>query len=196
MTIQILLALIAFTIVSSGTPGPNNLMLMASGANYGMRRTLPHMAGIVVGFGAMVFIVGIGLAGVFQTEPRIVTALQIASVVYMLYLAWKIANSSAPKATEGGRPFSFLQAAAFQWVNPKAWAAALTAVTVYAADRTVGSVAIVATVSCVVSVPSVLLWSWMGTELRRWLSSPARLRAFNWTMAALLVASLWPVLAL
>lgn len=196
MTFQILIALIAFTIVASGTPGPNNLMLMASGANYGMRRTVPHMMGIVIGFGAMVFIVGVGLAGVFQAEPRIVTALQIASVVYMLYLAWKIANSSAPKATEGGRPFTFLQAAAFQWVNPKAWAGALTAVTVYAADRAIPTVAIVALVSCIVSVPSVLLWSWMGTELRRWLSSPARLRAFNWTMAALLVASLWPVLAL
>lgn len=197
MTTDIFLALVAFTFVAATTPGPNNLMLMASGANYGLRRTVPHMAGIVIGFGIMVFVMGVGLAGLFQAAPWAVDLLKIASACYMLYLAWKIANSAPPgPATQGGRPMTFLQAVMFQWINPKAWAGALTAVTVYAADRSLASVAIVGLTSSVISVPSVLLWSWMGTELRRFLSSPARLRGFNWTMAALLVASLWPVLTL
>ncbi len=195
MTFEIFVALCAFTLAASITPGPNNLMLMTSGANFGMRRTVPHMAGIAIGFGAMALILGVGLSGIFQAVPAAMTVLKVLSVVYMLYLAWKIATATeVGRAREGARPLTFLQAAAFQWVNPKAWAGALTAVTVYAPEQTLADVAIVASTSTSVSVPSVVLWAWMGLQLRRWLSSPARLRAFNWTMAALLVLSLWPVL--
>ncbi len=195
MTYDIFTALVAFAFVTSVTPGPNNLMLMASGANFGFRRTVPHMLGIGIGFAAMAFLVGLGLAGIILTVPAAEWALKAASVAYMLWLAWKIARSSAPKeGAAAGRPMSFLQAAAFQWVNPKAWAMALTATAVYAPDRTLLSLALVAVVFAAVNLPSVSVWTVIGQELRRVLTNPARLRAFNWTMAALLVASLWPVL--
>ena len=136
MIYDFIIPLVAFAFVTSITPGPNNLMLLASGANYGFKRSLPHMLGISLGHAFMVFLVGIGLAEVFEIHPVLKTVLKVVSVAYMLYLAWKIANASAPEETEGkGRPFTFMQAAAFQWVNPKAWAMALTAVTVYAPNQ-------------------------------------------------------------
>ncbi len=195
MTWDILTALALFALVTSVTPGPNNLMLMASGANFGFQRTIPHMLGVALGFVFMAVLVGAGLAGLFQSHPRAVLALEIVSVAYMLWLAWKIARSAAPGERQaGGVPMTFLQAAAFQWVNPKAWAMALTAVSVYAPDRSLASVALVAVVFGVVNLPSVSVWVVMGRELRRVLTNPARLQAFNWTMAVLLVASLLPVL--
>jgi threonine/homoserine/homoserine lactone efflux protein len=144
----------------------------------------------------MVFLVGLGLAGVFLAEPRLFTALKVVSVAYMLWLAWKIAMAAPPKPGEaGGRPFTFLQAAAFQWVNPKAWAMALGAVTVYAPGGEVWTTAMVAVVFAGVNLPSVTVWAAAGQALRRWLDTPGRLRAFNGAMAVLLVLSLWPVLA-
>jgi threonine/homoserine/homoserine lactone efflux protein len=196
MTQDLLLALMGFAFATSVTPGPNNMMLLASGANFGLRRTVPHMLGISVGHSVMVFLVGLGLAGLFLTEPRLFTALKVVSVAYMLWLAWKIATAAPPKPGQaGGRPFSFLQAAAFQWVNPKAWAMALTAVTVYAPGGEVWPTALVAVVFAMVNLPSVTVWAAAGQALRRWLDTPGRLRAFNVTMAVLLVLSLWPVLA-
>ena len=178
MTYDILLALVAFAFVTSVTPGPNNLMLMASGVNFGFRRSLPHMLGVALGFTAMVLIVGLGLAGLFRADPRAVLVLKVVSVAYMLWLAWKIAHSAAPKQGKaGGRPLSFVQAAGFQWVNPKAWAMAL-----------------VAAVFGAVNLPSVAVWVAAGQGLRRFLTRPGRLHLFNWTMAILLVASLYPVL--
>jgi threonine/homoserine/homoserine lactone efflux protein len=195
MTQEILLALVVFAFTTSVTPGPNNMMLLASGANFGFRRTVPHMAGISVGHSVMVFVVGLGLAGVFHAEPRFVTALKVVSVAYMLWLAWKIAHAAPPgDGRAGGRPMTFLQAAGFQWVNPKAWAMALTAVTVYAPGGAVAPTAAVAVVFACVNLPSVSLWAAAGQVVRRWLDTGARLRVFNVTMAMLLVASLWPVL--
>lgn len=195
MTYDALLALLAFAFVTSVTPGPNNMLLLASGVNHGFRLTIPHMLGISLGHALMVFLVGLGLAGVFQAVPMLHSALKVLSVAYMLWLAWKIANSAAPEGKAAkGRPFTFLQAAAFQWVNPKAWAMALGAVTVYAPDRALLTMVVVAVVFCTVNLPSVSLWCAAGQGLRRWLDHPARLRAFNWTMAALLVLSLVPML--
>jgi threonine/homoserine/homoserine lactone efflux protein len=193
--LETLPALFAFAFVTSVTPGPNNLMLMASGANFGFRRTVPHMLGVALGFVLMAFLVGLGLAGLFQTYPAAVTALEIAGVLYMLWLAWKIAHAAPPaeRAAEG-RPMTFLQAAAFQWVNPKAWAMALTAVTLYAPDRSLGAVLLVAAIFGAINLPSVGVWALAGQGLRRVLTSRRRLVAFNWTMAALLVLSLAPVL--
>jgi len=177
------------------TPGPNNLMLMASGANFGFRRTVPHMLGVSLGFVLMAFLVGLGLAGLFQAYPLAQTALEVVSVVYMLWLAWKIAHSAAPKDRQaGGTPMTFLQAAAFQWVNPKAWAMALTAVTVYAPDRSLWAVALVAVIFGAINLPSVSLWTLIGQQLRRVLTNTRRLTIFNWTMAGLLILSLAPVL--
>lgn len=195
MMLETLPALALFALVTSVTPGPNNLMLMASGANFGFRRTVPHMLGVGLGFVLMTFLVGVGLAGLFQTYPLAVTALEVVSVVYMLWLAWKIAHAAAPKDRQaGGTPMTFLQAAAFQWVNPKAWAMALTAITVHAPDRSLWAVALVAVIFGAINLPSVSLWTLIGQQLRRVLTNTRRLTIFNWTMAGLLVLSLAPVL--
>lgn len=195
MTLEILAALVLYAFVTSITPGPNNLMLMASGANFGFSRTIPHMAGVGLGFGFMVFLVGIGLAGLFHAIPYSDLALKTLSVVYMLYLAWKIATASGiGEGDARGVPMTFLQAAAFQWVNPKAWSMALAAVSLYAAGQSLLSVAIVAVAFLLVNLPSVGVWVIAGTQMRRFLTSAGRLRAFNIVMALLLVASLIPVL--
>ncbi|WP_170765593.1 LysE family translocator [Ruegeria lacuscaerulensis] len=195
MTHDIFLALIAFAFVSSITPGPNNLMLMASGANFGFRRTIPHMLGIGLGFTFMVLLVGAGLVQLFDRYPISYTALKVASVIYLLYLAWKIAHAAPVKGkTAAGEPMTFLQAAAFQWVNPKAWAMALTATTAYTPDQTLTAIVIVALVFGAVNLPSVSTWTVLGQQMARILTNPHRLLVFNWTMAALLVASLYPVL--
>jgi threonine/homoserine/homoserine lactone efflux protein len=189
-------ALIGFAFVTSITPGPNNMMLIASGANFGFWRSVPHMLGISIGHMAMTLIVGLGLAGIVHQEPRILTVLKWVSVAYLLWLAWKLANAAAPgDAKAGGTPMTFFGAALFQWVNPKAWTMSLGAVTAYATDPTPLTVALIAATFAVINLPSVSLWTLAGQELRRWLTSPTRLKVFNWTMAALLVASLWPVLS-
>ena len=195
MTYQLFLALLGFAFVTSVTPGPNNMMLMASGANFGFRRTLPHMFGISLGHALMVFLVGLGLAGMIHAVPGLLIGMKVASVLYMVWLAWKIARSAAPgEGRARGQPFSFLQAAAFQWVNPKAWAMALGATSAYAPDGSVRSYLMVAAVFAMVNLPSVSLWAIAGQNIRRFLSSPSRLRTFNWVMAGLLILSLLPVI--
>ncbi|RFP90993.1 LysE family translocator [Rhodobacteraceae bacterium 63075] len=197
MTYELLFGLVAFAFVSSATPGPNNMMLMASGANFGFRRSIPHMLGIGLGFGFMIFLVGLGLIQIFDIWPVSRTILKVVSVAYLGWLAWKIAHAAPPERGEaGGRPLTFLQAAAFQWVNPKAWTMALTAITIYAPERGFWSIAWVALAFVAVNIPSVSIWTLLGRELRRFLTSPAKLRGFNWTMAVLLIASLYPVLDL
>ena len=194
MTLDLLLPLVLFAFATSVTPGPNNLMLMASGANFGVRATLPHMLGVGLGFVFLCLCTGLGLVQVFDRWPLARHALTVAAAVYLVWLAWKF-GTAAPVA-EGaarGKPMTFLAAAAFQWVNPKAWAMAITAVTVYAGDRSAGAVALVAAIFGLVNVPSVALWVVAGREVRRLLTSPRRLRAFNWTMAALILATLWPI---
>ena len=197
MTTDLLLALAGFAFVTSITPGPNNLMLMASGANFGFRRTVPHMLGIGLGFTAMVVLVGLGLAGLFDRWPVLRLVLTVVSVAYMLWLAWKIATAAGPGgARAGARPLSFLQAASFQWVNPKAWAMALTATTVYALPGDGLSVLLVGLVFGAVNLPSVSVWTLLGQAVARLLRDARALRTFNVTMAVLLVLSLWPVLRL
>lgn len=197
MTNEILIALIGFAFASSITPGPNNLMLMASGANYGLLRTVPHMLGISLGHAFMVVMVGVVLLQVFDAYPVLNIVLKVVSAAYMIWLAWKIANAVAPQAKEvTGKPFTFLQAAAFQWVNPKAWFMAITAISAYAPQDQgvwVGSL-IVAVVFSATNLPSVTVWAWMGVQVRRWLGTAQRLRVFNVTMAVLLVVSLYPML--
>lgn len=194
MTIQILTALAAFAFVSSITPGPNNLMLMASGANFGFARTIPHMLGIGIGFTIMIILVGAGLIRLFDAFPVAHVILKTLSVAYLLWLAWKIANAGAPQgAGTGGTPFTFVQAALFQWVNPKAWTMALTAITLYAPDRSLVAILWVALIFGAINLPSVSTWTVLGQQMRRVLSSPRRLQMFNGCMALLLVASLYPV---
>lgn len=195
MTNELLYAFVTFAFVSSATPGPNNLMLMASGANFGFRRTIPHMLGINLGFTFMVGLVGIGLMQVFDAWPVSYRILKILSVIYLLWLAWKIARTEHPaKAQTSGQPLYFFQAAAFQWVNPKAWAMALTAITIYAPGRNIPEVVFVALVLGAINLPSISIWTLMGREINRFLTTPRHLALFNWCMAVLLVATLYPVL--
>lgn len=196
MSLQILTAIFVFCFVSSVTPGPNNLMVMASGANFGYRRTVPHMLGIGTGFAVMVALVGMGLMQVFDLYPVVRQGLMAACAVYLLYLAWKIANAAPPEGSreDAGRPMTFLQAAAFQWVNPKAWVMAMSAITLYAPDRSLGTVLVIAVMFGLVCIPANSIWILLGQEVRRLLRRPRLLRAFNWTMAALLIGSLVPVL--
>lgn len=171
------------------------MMLMASGANFGFKRSIPHMLGIAIGFTFMTFLVGLGLAQAFISFPVLHTVLKVVSVVYMLFLAWKIANAAPLKQSEAsGTPFSFLQAAAFQWVNPKAWAMALTAVTVYSPSSDLYGSFTVAIIFGLVNFPSVSVYTVLGEQVRKFLTNHFRLRAFNITMAVLLVVSLYPVL--
>ncbi|ETW13659.1 lysine exporter protein LysE/YggA [Roseivivax marinus] len=195
MTPDLLLALATFALVSVITPGPNNLMLMASGANFGVWRTLPHMAGIAIGFPTMCALVGLGVMRLFDLWPPAETILRVASALFLVYLAWRIATAKPARADAAkGRPLRFIEAAAFQWVNPKAWSMALSAVSLYAPGRDLAAIAWVAGVYVAVSVISTGAWTVAGTWIGRLLQEPRRLRVFNVTMAVLLLATLVPVL--
>lgn len=193
MNFELLAALVLFAFVGSVTPGPNNLMLMASGANFGVRRTLPHVAGIVLGFIVMVVLVGIGLVGIFEAHPASYEILRLFSIAYLTYLAWRIATATPGVDGAGGRPLNAFEAALFQWVNPKAWAMALTAITVYAPAQSLAAVAWIALILGLVNLPSIFVWVVLGSNLNRFLDRGTRLRAFNDTMALLLLATLYPV---
>ncbi|MEH6580934.1 MAG: LysE family translocator [Halioglobus sp.] len=196
MNLEILTALAAFALVSSITPGPNNIMLMSSGVNFGFRRTVPHLLGVALGFTLMVVLVGIGIMQVFDWFPESYTVLKVVSVLYLLYLAKKIATSAIPAANTAprGGPVTFMQAVLFQWVNPKAWTMAVTAISVYAPSTSFAAVALVAVIFGAINLPSVSLWTLLGQPVRSLLTSTTRLRAFNGSMALLLIASLYPVL--
>ncbi|WP_282093764.1 LysE family translocator [Epibacterium ulvae] len=194
MTYELFIALAGFAFGTVITPGPNNLMLMTSGANFGFKRSLPHILGVGLGFPLMILPVGLGVMQLFDLFPALHWILTILSVVYMLWLAWKIAHAAAPKQGEAnGKPLTFLQACAFQWVNPKAWAMALGAVTLYAASRDLQAVLWVSGTYVMMGCISTTTWTVLGQQLRRILTNPQRLRTFNWSMAALLVCSLYPV---
>jgi len=193
MTYDILLALALFAFATVFSPGPNNLMLMTSGANFGLRRTVPHLLGVATGFPAMIVLVGLGVMQLFDAYPVSYTILKVLSVTYMLFLAWKIAHAAPPKDAEtDARPLTYLQAAAFQWVNPKAWSMALGAITLYATTRDLLAIVAVAATYMAIGSLSATSWTVLGTGIRRLLDKPGRLTAFNWSMAALLLASLIP----
>ena len=197
MNFSTLAALLGFALVTTATPGPNNLMLMASGANFGFRRTVPHMIGIVGGLTVLTLMAGVGLMALFDAFPLLRNILEVLSIGYLLWLAWKIATAAPLKDTAtGGQPMTFWQAAAFQWVNPKAWAMGLSAITLYAPDRSLLAIMLVAAAFALVCFPAISIWAWLGTVVRHWLSSGRRRRAFNIAMAVLLVASLYPVLGI
>lgn len=183
--------------MTSITPGPNNLMLLASGVNFGIVRTVPHMLGISIGFLVLLLAVGFGLGAVLTAFPALHTGLKIAGAVYLLYLAWKIATSRSMggKGETDARPMRFIDAAAFQWVNPKAWVMAITAMAVYTnPERPFLSVILIGVAFTVVNLPSVSVWAGFGTALRGFLSDPVRLKWFNIGMGVLLAATLWPML--
>ena len=172
-------------------------MLMTSGVKYGLGRTLPHLAGVILGFGLMIAVVGLGLDILFQRFPRILPVMRVVGSIYMIWLALKIALAKPIGEVEpGGRPIGFVAAAGFQWVNPKAWVMALSALATYAGvvDGYLRSVVFIAALSALIAIPCSGVWLVFGASVRRLLMDPRVTRPFNWTMAALLVASIAPTL--
>lgn len=196
MNNELLTGLAAFAFVSSITPGPNNLMLMSSGANFGFKQTIPHFFGVGIGFTLMIVLVGLGLTQLFDRFPVSYEVLKVASIIYMLYLAFKIACSH--NATEQSKakvqPLTFTQAAIFQWVNPKAWTMALTAISIYAPSNSFIAVLLVALMFGLINLPCIGLWVFLGQRMQLLLAEKQHLKIFNITMASLLIVSLYPAL--
>ncbi|KML47838.1 lysine transporter LysE [Burkholderia cepacia] len=195
LTLSALPAGMLFALVTSITPGPNNTMLLASGVNFGFRRTMPHLFGISIGVAILMLSVGFGLGEAFKRMPVLYTILEAASVAYLLYLAWRIGTSGEVKAHGAKpRPMTFIEAAAFQWVNPKAWMMVLTAATTVRLSADYGmNAAWMAVVFILIGFPCICLWAAFGLGLRRFLSNRRALRTFNVTMAVLLILSLYPL---
>ncbi len=196
MSFDVFLALLVFALVASITPGPNNFMLLASGVNFGFARTLPHMFGIMGGFFVLLIAVGFGLGALIQTFPVMHLVLKVLGGGYLLYLAWRIAMSrSMGKAGNSARPMTFLEAAAFQWVNPKAWMMAVTAMAIYTNPENHSvSVLLVGVAFSLVNLPSVSVWAGFGVALRGFLADPVRLKWFNIAMGVALALTLIPML--
>lgn len=191
-----LLALLAFAGVSSVTPGPSNFMLLASGANFGFRRTVPQIIGIAAGLGSVLLGVGLGLGALLVAVPAVHWVLKLAGGAYLLYLAWRIATTrSMGSGATVAKPLTMAEAAAFQWVNPKAWVAAIGAMAVYVSpEAPFTSVVLVAAIVAIAVLPSLAAWTGFGVAIRDLLAEPRRLRLFNIAMGLLLAASLWPLL--
>jgi threonine/homoserine/homoserine lactone efflux protein len=197
MNTETLIAASLFALASYITPGPNNTMILASGVRFGLRRSVPHMLGICLGFGFMLVAVGMGLHTLLQNQPAVLTAMRWIGATWMLWLAFQLATSkSGLNATsETERPMTFLGASAFQWINPKAWVMAVTAMSTYLPPEAgwMGALQLAA-VQTAVGSPCVLVWAAFGSALREWLQDHRRLKIFNICMAAALVASLYPML--
>jgi threonine/homoserine/homoserine lactone efflux protein len=197
MPLDTFLALLLFAFTTSITPGPNNMMLFTSGVNFGFRRTIPHMLGVGIGFLVLLLAVGLGLGAVLHTVPLAYTVMKFAGGAYLVWIAWKIGTSRSLVETAKGEavPMTFLSAVAFQWINPKGWVMAVTAMATYTIPNLyLVSVLIVGLAFAAVNFPSVSTWVGFGSALRNWLSDPVRLKWFNIIMAVLLVLSLWPML--
>jgi threonine/homoserine/homoserine lactone efflux protein len=197
-----LASLALFCFAMSATPGPNNVMVMASAARYGVRRTLPHVFGITFGFPLMLGLVGAGIGAIIVASPPIHHAFEAAAALFMLWLAWRIATAGAPHAAapdSRARPLTFFEAALFQWVNPKAWVIAVAAIALYtrgAAELHGGfwiDIAVIATAFALICLPTLLGWAAFGRSAGVFLKSELHFRLFNAAMAALLVLALIPL---
>lgn len=195
---ELILAIALFAFSSGITPGPNNIMLMTSGVNFGVKRSIPHLLGISLGFPTMILAIGLGLSALFQSYPIIHQVIKVVGIGYLLYLSWLIANSSSKMEGKAiTKPFSFIQAAAFQWVNPKGWIMAVGAIATFTSvqqDLT-PQVITIATVFLCVAFPCAIVWLGFGVALKRILKNQRQQKIFNITMAVLLVASIIPMIA-
>lgn len=200
MTIEIFTSLLIFALISTCTPGPNNIMLLASGMNYGIKRTIPHMLGVALGFPAMILVIGLGLAHLFDLFPVSYLVLKIICTIYLFYLAWKIATAAKPKLNiqseeHVSHPLTFLQAAIFQWVNPKAWSIALTAISIHAPkDHSMTFIMFIALAFVMSSAVSTNMWAAAGYKISAYLQNDKTRRLFNYLCAALLLLTLLPML--
>ncbi|MBA4100558.1 MAG: lysine transporter LysE [Rhodospirillum sp.] len=196
MSHSLLIAFVIFATVMFFTPGPNNIMLLSSGLTYGFRRTLPHAAGITIGFAFMVGAVGLGLGTVFITYPVLQTILKYAGIAYLVYLAAHIAMSgpATPDQDNARGPMTFWGAAMFQWINVKGWVMVIGTITAYAGIASFPwNIVIQVLLSLLLGTLSCAAWAAFGSALRPLLTSPRAVRAFNIVMAVLLLASLYPV---
>ncbi|WIT13472.1 LysE family translocator [Paucibacter sediminis] len=203
MDLPTLLAVAAFATVTSITPGPNNMMLLASGVNHGFKASTPHMLGISIGFMVLLAATGLGLGALLLQWPRVGLAMKAVGIAYLVWLAWRLWRAEAPRAgvdaeasaVAAGPRMGFWAAAGFQWVNPKAWMMAIGAVAGFLAPGE-GALAacLLALVCALVNFPCIAVWTYAGARLSRQLAEPAKRRAFNTTMAVLLLASIWPML--
>ena len=196
MTLDVYLSLLGFMVVSTVTPGPNNILLFASGLNYGMKRTLPLIFGIGNGFAFLLACVGLGLGQLLEVFPAAFTAIKVMGAAYMLYLAWRIATSGPLEIDAGkARPMKYYEAALFQWVNPKAWVITVVLASTYTSkDNYYVTLAIIVATAGILNLPTISTWAVFGTAMKQFLSDPKKLRIFNIVMAVALVASLWPML--
>jgi threonine/homoserine/homoserine lactone efflux protein len=198
MSQQLFIAFVVFATVMFFTPGPNNIMLLSSGLTYGFRRTLPHIAGITIGFAFMIGAVGLGLGTVFIAYPVLQTILKYAGVAYLIYLAAAIAMSGPASSGQDNRrgPMTFWGAAMFQWINVKGWVMVIGTITAYAGIASFPwNIVIQVALSLLLGALSCSAWALFGSALRPVLTSPKAVRAFNIVMAVLLLASLYPVLS-
>lgn len=192
MSIEQGLAFFVFALATSITPGPNNVMLTATGANFGVRRGLPHMFGVAVGFSLMMFIVAAGAGAAFLANPAIMTGMRVVGVAVLLWLAWKIATAGRSAAVSRGRPIGFFEAAAFQWVNPKAWLICTGAVAGFlqaGEENALQQAAFFAAIFLAAGLPSMMAWLGFGAAMQHLLKSDRALKVFNIAMGLLLVAS-------
>lgn len=190
--------LVLFSAAMCLTPGPNVVMIVASAANFGFRRSIAQMTGVTVGFAAEIAAAGLGLAGVFEAEPRLHAALKYAGAAYLLYLAWRIARADAAGAGSARtRPLTFLEGGLVTWLNPKGWVSAIGAIAAFTRPdgNLLPQVAVIVLVLAAACLISLALWAIFGVAISRLLTRPVMRRAFNGTMAVLLVLSLVPVMA-
>lgn len=190
MRLEPILAYFVFSIVTSVTPGPNNVMLTATGANVGIRRGMPHLLGITFGFGFMLFLLTAGVGTALLSNPTILLALKIAGIAVLLWLSWRIATAGRAKTAERERPIGFLAAVAFQWVNPKAWLIAAGSMSFLQPDiAPVLQAAFFGLTFVVVGIPCMLIWLGFGAAMQYVLRTDRALRAFNIAMGVLLAAT-------
>ncbi|MGX9461736.1 LysE family translocator [Shewanella sp. A14] len=194
---ELVFAIALFAFSAGITPGPNNIMLMTSGVNFGIKRSIPHLMGISLGFPTMILAVGLGLSAIFKAYPMIHTVIKVVGITYLLYLSWLIANSSSKmEGKQVSKPFSFIQAAAFQWVNPKGWIMAVGAIATFTSvqQELNSQVMTIASVFLCVAFPCAMVWLSFGVALKRLLKNERQQRIFNVSMALLLVASIIPMM--
>jgi len=196
MDMTSLLSLTAFAVFTAFTPGPNNMMLAASGVNFGLARTWPHILGITFGFTALCIAGGIGLGSLFAALPLLYEVIRVLAFCFLAYIVWKIATAAPAHINPAARPMGFWAAAAFQWMNPKGVSVVISAMTAYmsGAENLVLRLTIIVFIFMVMTLLSTIAWAWFGTVIARFLSDPRHYRMFSWSMAALLTASLLPVL--
>lgn len=198
MPVEQVLALVGFVVVMTGTPGPNNMMLLASGANFGFRRSLPHIFGITVGCQILLLAVALGIGQLLIRYPLLDSVLKVLCGLALIYLAWTLVRPTRVLPASGeikvARPLTFWQAALFQWVNPKAWLMMITAIATYTQPATMlSSLAVIALLFAIVGIPCISTWNLFGASLRRFLQDTRRARIFNVSMAVLLLGSMYPL---